>query len=112
MIDKSLIQKLHAAGVSPDVILQLVLDDDTPAAQAEPAAKDPAPAAHAEPAAQDPAHVAIPQGDAILQAINRLTGSIQAMNIRGIGGSTPPAQPTSHDALAYMLSSGAPEKGA
>lgn len=106
MIEKSLIQKLHAAGVSPDVILQLVLDDDTPAPP-QPAPADPAP----QPAPADPAPAAIPQGDAILQAINRLTGSIQAMNIRGIGGATPPAQPTARDALAYMIS-GVPEKGA
>ena len=96
MIEKSLIQKLQAAGVAADVILQLVLDED-PAPTPAPADPAPQPAAPAS-------------NDAILQAINRLTGSIQAMNLRTIGGQQPPVQ-TSDDILKFMMSPAAPGEG-
>ena len=108
-MDKTLITKLQKAGVSADVILQLVLDEDPAPADPAPA---PAPAPAPVPAPADPAPqpAAPASNDAILQAINRLTGSIQAMNLRTIGGQQTPVQ-TSDDILKFMMSPAAPGEG-
>lgn len=104
-MDINLLKKLQAAGVAADVILQLVLDED-------PAPADPQPAPAPAPAPADPAPqpAAPASNDAILQAINRLTGSIQAMNLRTIGGQQQPVQ-TSDDILKFMMSPAVPGEG-
>lgn len=101
-----LIKKLKEKGVPADVILELVLDDQEPAADPA-AAQDPQPAADpAQPAAQDPQPAAPAGTDKILEAIERLTGAIQAGNIRGMNSGGPQTE-TTDEILASML---APKK--
>lgn len=82
-MDLTLVKKLQAAGVPADTILSLLLDEgDRPpepvtAPEAAPE-QAPEPETETEPAAA-------PQTDAILEAINKLTGVIQASNIINAG---------------------------
>lgn len=91
-MDKQLINKLLKAGVDAQTVLSLIMDDDlpaeTPAAAGDTGAESAAdtPAGNQTPEAQE----APAQNDAILAAINKLTGAIQASNILNMGGSTPP----------------------
>lgn len=101
MIDKGMIKKLSSAGVSPEVILNLLLDEDEPEQAAEVRAEpeqiaeapQPAPAAPEEPDKQD----------AILAAINKLTGAIQASNMRRDGMPGPDQAETTETILANLL---------
>ena len=94
-MDKELIKKLSKAGVSSDVIIALMLDEeDKP--QPEPT-QQPEPAQQPEP--KQPAPVG---NNAILAAIEKLTGAVQAANIRNMGGSTP-KQETAGDVLAQII---------
>lgn len=94
-MDKELIKKLSKAGVASDVILALMLDEDeTPEPKAEPA---PQPEPEKKP--EQPAAVG---NDAILAAIEKLTGAVQAANIRNMGGSTPKPE-TADDVLAQII---------
>lgn len=109
-MNTDLIKKLKEKGVPADVILELVLDDQELGATPEPA-EDPAPQPAADPAPQpaaDPApQPAAPAGtDKILEAIERLTGAIQAGNIRGMNSGGPQTE-TTDEILASML---APKK--
>lgn len=104
MIDKGMIKKLSSAGVSPEIILNLLLDEDEPEQAAEVRA-DPQQIAEApKPAPAAPA--AQPEEpdkqDAILAAIEKLTGAIHASNIRrdGIDG---PEQPETTDTILANL---------
>lgn len=92
-MDKQLINKLLKAGVDAQTILTLVLDDDTAAETPETSGDTGAESAADTPAGnQTPDAAEAPaQNDAILAAINKLTGAIQASNILNMGGSTPPA---------------------
>lgn len=92
-MDKKLINKLQNAGVDAQVILSLILDDEadqTPGAVTEDAApvQTPAPVLESPDGAgtlKDEKPQTGATNDAILAAINKLTGSIQAMNIRNLG---------------------------
>lgn len=102
-MNTDLIKKLKEKGVPADVILELMLDDQEPEQPATPAA-DPAPQPAADPAPQP---AAAPAGtDKILEAIERLTGAIQAGNIRGMNSGGPQTE-TADDILASMI---APKK--
>lgn len=105
MIDKGMIKKLSGAGVSPEIILNLLLDEEEPEQAAEVRA-DPAPA---EPAAA-PAAPAAPatqpeprKDDAILAAIEKLTGAIQASNIRSMSAGDPAQAETADTILASLI---------
>jgi hypothetical protein len=112
MIDKGMIKKLSSAGVSPEVIVNLLLDEDEPEQAAEvradpeqiAEAPKPAPAA---PAAQPKPAQAAPEEpdkqDAILAAINKLTGAIQASNMRRDGMPGPDQAETTDTILANLL---------
>lgn len=106
MLPKDLIKKLNEAGVDPTVIVRLMLDDEpetvTPDEPQEPApapAPEPAPA----PAPEQPA-----RSDKILEAIERLTGAVQAANIRSMSAGDPAAAETADEILASIIS---PKKG-
>lgn len=107
MIDRKIANKLKAAGVPSDVILDLLLDEDEAAPEAPAAAppkseetKAPAPEEAKTPAAQQP------DQDPVLAAIVKLTGAIQASNIlRDSTGS--PKTETVDDILARLI---APEE--
>lgn len=102
MIDKGMIKKLASAGVSPEVILNLLLDEDEPE-QAADVRADPEQIAEAA----QPAPAAQPEEpdkqDAILAAINKLTGAIQASNIRRDGMPGPEQAETTETILANLL---------
>lgn len=108
-MDKDLIKKLSRAGVSSDVILALMLDEDEkqpeqkPEQASQPEQK-PEPASQPEQKPDQPAAVG---NDEILAAIEKLTGAVQAANIRNMGGSTP-KQETADDVLAQIIN---PEGG-
>lgn len=105
MIDKGMIKKLSSAGVSPEIILNLLLDEDEPEQAAEVRA-DPAPA---EPAAAPAAPAPAPQpeeprkDDAILAAIEKLTGAIHASNMRRDSAGDPGQAETTDQILANLL---------
>lgn len=105
-MEKALIQKLQKAGVGSDVILALILDDEqvapeTPETPAQENAQPEAPAAApAAPATPDP----------ILEAINKLTGAIQASNIINSGAPGRPQAVTVDDVMAKIIQPQAPGK--
>lgn len=106
MIDKKLIEKLSKAGVDPAVIVSMLLDDDEPEQEAPAAAEDPAPAPSPEPAPAKPVETPQPAGvtnDAILAAIEKLTGAIHANGIRSASAGDPAAAETTDEILAKML---------
>lgn len=106
-MEKALIQRLQKAGVGSDVILALILDEEqaapetpeTPAPEAQPETGTPAgqPAAPAKP-------------DPILEAINKLTGAIQASNIINSGAPGRPQAVTVDDVMAKIIQPQAPGK--
>lgn len=108
MISQSLINKLKDKGVSADIILDLILDDeqtqeksgtsDLESAKNEKQDNPETPAPET-PAPETPAGQT---QDAILQAINKLTGAIQASNIINSGSKGPDTE-TSADALAQLI---------
>lgn len=92
-----MIKALRAAGISAETILR-VIEAEAPQPAAEPEKQNPAPeptpaeivetvTKKAEPEAQPSAEPAAApdRTDAILDAVERLIGSIQVSNIRGIG---------------------------
>lgn len=97
-MDKELIKKLSKAGVSSDVILALMLDEDE---KPQPEQK-PEPAKQQKPNPEPTPKPAAVGNDAILAAIEKLTGAVQAANIRNMGGSTP-KQETADDVLAQII---------
>ena len=97
-MDKELIKKLSKAGVSSDVILALMLDEDE---KPQPEQK-PEPAKQQKPNPEPAPKPAAVGNDAILAAIEKLTGAVQAANIRNMGGSTP-KQETADDVLAQII---------
>ena len=106
MIDKKLIEKLNKAGVDPAVIVSMLLDDDEPEQEAPAAAADPAPAPSPEPAPAKPVETPQPAGvtnDAILAAIEKLTGAIHANALRSASAGDPAAAETTDEILAKML---------
>lgn len=102
MIDKGMIKKLSSAGVDPAVIINLLLDEDEPeqaaGVRAEPAE------APAEPAPQVTQPEPEPRkDDAILAAIERLTGAVQAANIRNMSAGDPSQAETADSILASLI---------
>lgn len=81
MIDQKTANKLRQAGVDSSIILSLMLDEDEPEQNPAP---DPVPDPDPAPGKQDPdpAPKPEPQQDAVLQAIEKLTGAVQLMNQR------------------------------
>lgn len=110
-MEKSLIQKLQQAGVDAQVILSLIMDEDqaapetpeTPAPEAQPEAQP-----ETETPAEQPAAPARP--DPILEAINKLTGAIQASNIINSGAPGRPQAVTVDDVMAKIVQPQAPGK--
>lgn len=102
MMDKSMVKKLSSAGVDPAVIINLLLDEDEPeqaaGVRAEPAE------APAEPAPQVSQPEPEPRkDDAILAAIERLTGAVQAANIRNMSAGDPTQAETADSILASLI---------
>ena len=105
MIDKSLVKKLSSAGVDPAVIINLLLDEDEPEQAAEVRADPVQPAADQREEQPAPA-AAAPEprkDDAILAAIEKLTGAIHASNIINSSAGDPSAKETADDILAAMI---------
>lgn len=91
-MEKELINKLHKAGVDADTILALILDeeaaqDQTPSGDTGAESSADSQAGNITPNAQETQ--AQGNQDAILAAINKLTGAIQANNILNAGGDKP-----------------------
>ncbi len=103
MIDKGMIKKLSSAGVDPAIIVNLLLDEDEPeqaaGVRAEPEQPEQAPAA-AEPVQPAPEPR---KDDAILAAIERLTGAVQAANIRNMSAGDPTQAETADSILASLI---------
>lgn len=106
-MEKSLIQKLQKAGVDAQVILSLIMDED----QAAPETPE-TPAPEAQPETETPAEQpAVPaKPDPILEAINKLTGAIQASNIINSGAPGRPQAVTVDDVMAKIIQPQAPGK--
>lgn len=96
MIDQKTAQALKDKGVDPGIILDLMLEQD-----ADPEQTPDRKPEEQKPAEQKPAEQK-PDPDPILQAINKLTGAIQASNILN-SGSQGPAAETSEDILAQLI---------
>lgn len=106
-MEKSLIQKLQNAGVDAQVILSLIMDEEQAAPEApETAAPEAQP--ETETPAEQPAAPARP--DPILEAINKLTGAIQASNIINSGAPGRPQAVTVDDVMAKIIQPQAPGK--
>lgn len=108
MIDKNMVKKLSSAGVDPAIIINLLLDEDEPEqaaeVRAEPAQVEEAPAP-VEIAPPAPAPQPEPRkDDAILAAIERLTGAIHASNIRNMSAGDPAQAETADQILAQVIS--------
>lgn len=106
-MEKALIQKLQKAGVGSDVILALILDDEQ-AAPETPETQAPEAQPETETPAEQPAAPAKP--DPILEAINKLTGAIQASNIINSGAPGRPQAVTVDDVMAKIIQPQAPGK--
>ena len=106
-MDKNLIAKLQKAGVGSDVILALIMDEDQ-AAPETPETQTPEEAQPEEKPAETPAAPARP--DPILEAINKLTGAIQASNIINAGAAGRPQAVTVDDVMAKIIQPQAPGK--
>lgn len=105
MIDKGMIKKLSSAGVSPEIILNLLLDEDEPEQAAEVRA-EPAQVEQAPQPAETVTAAPAPEprkDDAILAAIEKLTGAIHASNIRRDGMAGPEQTETTDTILANLL---------
>ena len=104
MIDKKLIEKLSKAGVDPAVIVSMLLDDDDVEQEKPEQIPDPEPApSQPEPEKASAETKPQPGGDAILAAIERLTGAVQAANMRYASASDPAAAETADTILASLI---------
>lgn len=102
MFTREQLKALKAAGVEDAVIVRLMFDDQ----EAEEVPADPAPTPAQEPA-PEPAAAGVETGaDKILAAIERLTGAVQASNMRSMDGGQP-VRETADDILASLI---APKK--
>lgn len=102
MFTREQLKLLKAAGVEDAVLIRLLFDDQ----EAEEVPADPAPVPDPEPAPA-PAAAPIETGaDKILAAIERLTGAVQASNMRSMDGGQP-VRETADDILASLI---APKK--
>lgn len=104
MIDKKLIEKLSKAGVDPAVIVSMLLDDDETEQEKPEQIPDPEPApSQPEPEKASAETKPQPGGDAILAAIERLTGAVQAANMRYASAGDPAAAETADTILASLI---------
>ena len=106
MFDKKLMKRLKEEGVDPAVILMIMLEDDETEQEPQAAAADPAPAQSQEPATaktDEKPQTAGVTNDAILAAIEKLTGAIHANGIRSASAGDPEAAETTEEILAKML---------
>lgn len=104
MIDKKLIEKLSKAGVDPAVIVSMLLDDDEAEQEKPEQIGDPEPAPSQPEPEKAPAETK-PQanGDAILAAIEKLTGAVMAGNIRNASAGDPAQAETADTILASLI---------
>lgn len=102
MFTREQLKLLKAAGVEDAVLIRLLFDDQ----EAEEVPADPAPAPDPEPAPAPAAAVVETGADKILAAIERLTGAVQASNMRSMDGGQP-VRETADDILASLI---APKK--
>ena len=98
MVDKEMIKKMQDLGIESDKILALLLDapeevQQPQAGNPKPEEKQPDP----EPAKQETGN-----SDAVLAAIEKLTGTIAAANIHRMGGAGAPKE-TASDILAKVI---------
>lgn len=98
-MEPKMIKKLKDAGVSADIILNLLLDDEEPAAASAAAPQEPDKKPEPE---KKPEPAAAPAVDPILKAITDLTGVIQASNILRTGREAEKPV-TADDVLAEIL---------
>lgn len=105
MIDNKLVKRLKDAGVSAEIILGLMLEDEPEpektGGSSSSSAPAPSPAPVIEEKKAEPAPATGSQMDAVLAAIQQLTGAVQAQNRRQT--MTPPETQTSADILAQMM---------
>lgn len=101
MFTREQLKLLKAAGVEDAVLIRLLFDDQ----EAEEAPADPAPVPATEPAPAPAAPIET-GADKILAAIERLTGAVQASNMRSMDGGQP-VRETADDILASLI---APKK--
>lgn len=85
-VSKEMLGYLKEKGVSADILLGMLLDDNPMTEAESPAAEEPRPE---EP---KPAEPAKPAKDDVLAAIEKLTGAVQAMNVRARSFEPQPAQ--------------------
>ena len=104
-LDKKTLAYLKEKGVSAEILIGMLLEDDPQPAGGDPEPEAPAPEVQPAPAAPEN-----PQADPVLAAIEKLTGAVQAMNIRGRSMDLPRAE-SADDILASVLSGRAPEGG-
>lgn len=108
-ITRADVKKLQKAGVSADVILALLDDEED---DNTPASADAGGQGSANPEAENPAAGAAPGGyDPILAAIDKLTGAIQASNIINMTQGGKPATVTVDDVMSKIIGANAPEGG-
>ena len=104
MIDKKLIEKLSKAGVDPAVIVSMLLDDDEVEREKPQQIPDPEPAPSQPEPVKAPAETKPqPGGYAILAAIEKLTGAVQAANMRYASAGDPAAAETADTILASLI---------
>lgn len=109
-MDRALIKKLSEAGVTPEVIVRLLLDEPEKLADPAPGPEpkpEPAPGPEPKPEPKPDPKPEL-QSDKILAAIERLTGAVQASNIMNFSAGDPKGESVD-DILAEMLT---PKKGA
>ena len=103
-MDKKLVKKLADAGVEPAVIINLLLSDDEEEQEKPAQIPDPPAQASQEKPAEPVIETVKPaaSNDAILAAIEKLTGAIHAGNIRAASAGEP-AQPESAETILANL---------
>lgn len=103
MIDKKLIEKLSKAGVDPAVIVSMLLDDDEVEQKEPEQIPDPVPESSQQEAPKAAAETREPGNDAILAAIEKLTGAVQAANMRFASAGDPSQVETADTILASLI---------
>lgn len=103
-MDAKMIKKLKDAGVAADVILGLILEDETVPAEPEKVTPEPAAAPEPEPAKEEKPAAKTPDPDPVLAKLDSLIGAIQASNILRSGRDT--VAETVDDILARMMTPG------
>lgn len=98
-VSKELLGYLKDKGVSSDILIGMLLEDEAAPEQPQ---SGPEPEAPVPEAREEPKPAEKPAVDPVLEAINRLTGIIQTQNIRGRGVNELPQQ-TTDDILSGVL---------